>query len=60
MVNDIRRNKNIEAIRKQLHAAANQPPNEDPFSRNGREAWENWAQVCRGYGEELREAGVQL
>jgi hypothetical protein len=60
MVNDLYRNKNIDSIRKQLHAAASQPPREDPFSRNGREAWENWVEICRGYESELVEAGVNL
>jgi hypothetical protein len=60
MVNDIQRNKNIEQIRKQLHAAANQPPREDPFSRTGAQAWADWTEVCRGYESELRDNGVNL
>jgi len=60
MVNDTQRNKNIEAIQKQLHTAASQPPREDPFSRTGRAAWEDWTEICRGYEAELREVGCDF
>lgn len=57
MVNDTKNQKAIEQIRKQLHAAASQPPHEDPFSRAGAQAWQDWTELCRGYESELRSAG---
>jgi hypothetical protein len=57
MTNDIQRNKNIEQIRKQLHAAASQSPREDPFSRAGSQAWQDWTEICRGYESQLKEVG---
>lgn len=58
--NNIEKEKVIDSIRKQLHAAAAQPPREDPFSRAGAQAWEEYTAICRGYEAELIEAGVQL
>ena len=57
MINDTQRNKSIDSIRKQLHAAASQPPREDPFSRVGYQAWQDWTDICRGFEAELRQAG---
>jgi hypothetical protein len=57
MINDIQRNKNIDNIRKKLHTVASSPPKADPFSRIGEQAWQDWTELCRGYENELREAG---
>lgn len=57
MVNNPKNQKDIESIRKQLHAAASQPPREDPFSREGAQVWHDWTEICRGYESDLRAAG---
>lgn len=60
MVNDIERQKSIDSIRKQFAKCAATPPREDPFSRKGSQAWQDWSELCRGYESELRGAGVSL
>jgi hypothetical protein len=60
MNNDTKNQKTIEQLTRKLHLVANNPPHEDPFSRAGAAAWENWTEACRGYESELRSAGVDL
>lgn len=47
----------IEAIKKQLSKCANNPPQADPFSRAGRQAWSEWSEACREIEGELRAEG---
>jgi hypothetical protein len=53
MNNDTKNQKTIEQLTKKLHLVANNPPHEDPFSRAGAQAWENWTEACRNYYVQL-------
>ncbi len=50
----------IEKIKKQLHITASQPPRFDPFTFEGREQWDTWAESCRSLEGQLIELGVNL
>lgn len=49
--------KSVEQLRKQLHNVASCPPAIDPFSRQGRQEWEQYAETCRELESELRNMG---
>jgi hypothetical protein len=60
MLNDSKNQKTIDSIRKEFHIIANSPPRYNPFTSEGNQAWDSWAERCRGYESELREAGECL
>jgi hypothetical protein len=57
MSNNLKHQKSIEAIRKEFHIVAKNPPKYNPFTSEGNQVWDNWTDRCRGYEVELKEAG---
>lgn len=51
---------NVNSVMTKFHVVANSPPIEDPTTKAGVQAWHEWAELCRGFEAELREAGVNL
>ena len=53
-------NADIENLNKQLKQKAARPPQYDPFTVEGNQAWEEWAEGCREIERQLAAEGVRL
>lgn len=49
-----------ELILKQFHEVVAHPPEYNPFTSEGNEAWESWAETCRSYEVILAAEGINL
>ncbi|KPQ43609.1 MAG: hypothetical protein MPEBLZ_01792 [Candidatus Methanoperedens nitroreducens] len=49
-----------ESLMKQFHDVAAHPPQTDPFSHAGAQAWQEWTESCRAYENLLFSMGVPL
>jgi hypothetical protein len=50
----------VEQLKKRFHIIAAHPPRFNPFTFEGREAFEAWGESCRQIESELRDAGEVL
>lgn len=60
MVNNLRNKKHIAQLSKKFHEIVSKPPEYNPFTSEGYQAWEAWANECRKYEIALTAAGVEL
>jgi hypothetical protein len=60
MVNNLRNKKHIAQLSKEFHEIVSKPPEYNPFTTEGNQAWEAWANECRKYEIALATAGVEL
>ncbi|MFZ3168630.1 MAG: hypothetical protein WA130_13525 [Candidatus Methanoperedens sp.] len=50
----------IEELTRLLSQHATRPPQYDPFTVEGNQAWEEWAEGCREIERQLEAEGVRL
>jgi hypothetical protein len=62
MVDVVEINKGIavEKLNKLLHEQAANPPQFNPFTAAGNQAWAEWCEGCREIERQLKAAGVAL